>query len=174
IPAAVAPVRTRLARPLPTRRLSPRPRRTPASAGLTSPSTGALLVSPLLDGVRALPAQRVQRLLVVHELCARFAPELELLRHEDRLLRARLLAEAAEDAPEHVDVEDRRPALDDIPGLELAGDDVDRLGRAHVLAERARHALRAALVVLHEDGRPAVVVLHLPPLLGVLHRHALP
>src|SRR5581483_6438944 len=65
--------------------------------------------------------------------------------HADRVLRAGLHAEAAEDALAEVDVEALRVLLD--VGVRVLGrDDVDAVGRAHRLAHHARDAAGRAVV----------------------------
>src|SRR6185436_11856998 len=82
-----------------------------------------------------LLAHRVQLVLVEDHLVAALPAELVGLRHEDRLLGADLLAVAAEDAAQHVDVEDLRRLLDRT--VDLARDDRDGARRADELAKRA-------------------------------------
>src|SRR5690606_394996 len=91
----------------------------------------------------------------------------------DRLLRADLLAVAAEDAAELVDLVDQR---EPVPLLVLPGDELDAVRRADLRTEPAGDALRAAEFVGQHPVRaapprrdpPAVVAADL----RVLHRHA--
>ena len=72
----------------------------------------ALLLVPLEDPVLHDPAQFEEPLLVVDEFCAGVAREGVVLPQEDRLLGTDLLAEAAVDAAEHVDLEPLGALLD--------------------------------------------------------------
>src|SRR4249920_1634982 len=85
-----------------------------------------------------------QHFLVVVEIAAPLAVVLEHARLDDRVDRAALLAEAAEDALGQVDVVARGPAR---AVVALLGLDRDRERRAHRLAELARDAALLAVRV---------------------------
>src|SRR5512145_3268108 len=89
--------------------------------------------------------------------------------HPDRVARARLDAQTAEDAPEHVDVEPHRVLLDRRVGR-LPRDDRDALRRARRGATVARYAAGAPVRALHPPVPPAKPGGHPPPDLGVLDR----
>src|SRR5262245_46446520 len=63
------------------------------------------LFPPLLDLIDVRSAQREQLLLVIDHLLAALARQRIIALQEDRLLWTHLLAKAAEDATEHIDVE---------------------------------------------------------------------
>src|SRR5262245_38855035 len=93
---------------------------------------------------------REQHRLRVDEALARVVRELVLGAGPDRLDRARLLAEAAEDAPQHVDLEVLRVALaerDRVLRVVLLRPDVDRLRRARRGAQVAADAALEAVLV---------------------------
>src|SRR5690606_38572452 len=134
-------------------------------------------VGALGRGLAALPlaADRADQhvLLAVDEVLVAVVGELELVAEDDRAGGARLLAEAAEDAAEHVDLVDLRVALPRrhrVRRVVLGGLDVDRVGRAGGGAERTPDALLEARV-----GVPQQVVAAPEPrlqphrLLRVLH-----
>src|SRR5688572_831775 len=122
------------------RRRSQVGRRVPALVGLAGP----------LDPGGELARGLEQLAHVPDEVLATAADDLVLGRHHDRLLRAHLLAVGALDAPEHVDHELLRDALDRAVGL--ARQDVDRARGADELAEAARHAARTPVLAHHEHG----------------------
>src|SRR5262249_22327103 len=98
--------------------------------------------------------------------------ELEMIRKEDRLLGADLLAVAAEDAAQRVQVEALGALLD--VRRDLARLDRDRLRRTDELAELTGHALDPAVLILDEHRQPPEPRRELGPFLGVLERHFLP
>src|SRR6266576_3706234 len=118
------------------------------------------LVLPLPDAALHA-AEREKFLLVVNHLLASQATERVVLEQEDRFLRADLLAIAAEDAAEHVDLEFPGHLLGVGPvgvARHRAGRcDANRLRRADELAKLARDALGVAVLVLHEIRRAAIV-----------------
>src|SRR5262249_45611038 len=130
-----------------------------------------LLVRPFLDLVRTGASERQELLLREDHLRPRGRRELEVAGEEDRLLGADLLAVAAHDAAQHVDVEPLRPLLH--VRRELARLDRDRLRRADELAELAGDALRAAVLIRYEHRNPAETRREHGALLGVLERHLL-
>src|ERR1017187_5684024 len=133
-------------------------------------------VFPLLDAAMDA-AQREEFFLVVNHLRAACAGERIILLQENGLLRPDFLAEAAEDAAEHVDLEFERHLL----GVRTVGqgtgragrNNFDRLGWADEFAKLARDALGVAFLIAHEIWRPAVAFGHNPLFLGILHRHLL-
>ena len=134
-------------------------------------------VFPFLDSIVVDAAQGEEFFLVVDHFLAAPSGERVVLHQEDRLLRTDLLAIAAEDAAEHVDLEFPGHLLSVWPvgGLVVRSgrDDPDRLGWADEFAELAGNALRVALLVPHQVGRPAVAFGHDPLLFRILHRHFL-
>src|SRR5262245_55300046 len=97
-----------------------------------------------LGPLRHLPLRVVleQPRLVVDALLARVGRRQELRREADRVARTRLLAVAAVDAPEHVDLERLRPPLAVAPlGGRRLGLDVDAQRRARAHAEETGDAL---------------------------------
>mmetsp|Transcript_63821 Transcript_63821/g.168641 ORF Transcript_63821/g.168641 Transcript_63821/m.168641 type:complete len:276 (-) Transcript_63821:25-852(-) len=109
-------------------------------------------------------------LLVVQQLLVGLCGVLKIGTLDDRVDRARLLAEAAEDALGHVDVVARRATGAVIPDLGL---DRDRLGRADGLAQLARDTPLLAggvapqRVLSTEAGADGAL------LVGVVQRHLL-
>src|SRR4051812_24198993 len=98
-------------------------------------------------------AQLVELLLVVYHLRARDAGDRIVFAQEDRLFGTNLLAHAAVDAADHVDVELLGSLLDlGEPGL--TGDffrfDGDRTRRADELTELTRDTTLAAVFVGHQ------------------------
>src|SRR6185503_736878 len=128
--------------------------------------------------IRGVPQRRYrmglrgQPLQIVDEAVARVLRVLVVHAHVDRLFRAHLLAVAAEDAAEFVDLVNQRVAM---ALFVLAGDELDAVGGTDLRAQPARHALRASLLVgEHPVGaapargqRPVLGRL----LLRILHRH---
>ena len=92
-----------------------------------------------------------QAVLGVDGLLAGAEVEVVLVAHDDGLLRADILAEAAVDAAEHVDLEGLGVALLGIGGF--AGLHADRQWRAGAGAQAAGDAALLAML-LHEDGPP--------------------
>src|SRR5512135_672255 len=89
--------------------------------------------------------------------------------HPDGVARARFHAHAAEDAPEHIDVEPDRVLLHARVGR-LPCHDRDALRRARRRAAEARHAPGSPVLPLHQPMSPPEPGRHLPPHLGVLDR----
>ena len=122
--------------------------------------------------------QGQQLLLVVNHLSPAQPGERVVALEENGLLRTDFLTEAAEDAPEHVDLEflGHLLRIATVGGLSLGAGrrDLDGLGRTHEFAKLARDALGVALLILHEIGRAAITLGHDPFLLGILHRDRLP
>src|SRR5206468_2542252 len=131
--------------------------------------SGARQARPLFDRIVPGPAHLQESLLVVDHLLTAETDRRVFRGQKNRLLRADLLAVAAHDAAQHVDVEDPRPLLD--ARVDLLRLDVDRLRRADILTQEAGHAFDPALVVAHQRRQAAVVLRDLPPLFRVLHRH---
>src|SRR6478752_7443125 len=92
-----------------------------------------------------------QPLEVVDEPLAAVLRVLVVPTDVDRFLRAHLLAVAAEDAAELVDLEHERVA---VPLLVLAGHELDAVGRADARAEAAGDALRLAVLRREHAMRP--------------------
>src|SRR5262249_49850100 len=93
--------------------------------------------------------------------------------HPDRVLRAGVDAEAAEDAAQHVDVEDDRVLF--VGDLRvLAGDDRDAFGRAGLLAHVAGHALEGPILPGLQDVAAAEAAGVVALGLGVLDRRQPP
>src|SRR5581483_5229530 len=130
-----------------------------AEAGVDFPVPGYLLLIAVADGQ--------QHRLGVVEVAALLAVVLEDARLDDRIDRAGLLAEAAEDALRQVDVIARRAARAVGP---LVRFDVDGERRAHRLAELAGDAALFAVGIAPERMQPAETRAHRRLLLGELHR----
>src|SRR6266550_62853 len=115
---------------------------------------------------------RAQPLEIVHEAIARVLGVLVVHAHVDRFLGADLLAVAAEDAAELVDLVDERVA---IALLVLPRHQLDAVGGADLRAEPARDALGPSLLVGEHAVRPAPPGGDRPVLaaffFGVRHRH---
>ena len=86
-------------------------------------------------------------LLVIDQVRSAFGRELRSLRHNDRILRARLDAHPAENAAKHVDLEPVWIFLSIRPGR-LGSFDRDAIGWTGGCAHIARNALRPALIIL--------------------------
>ena len=98
--------------------------------------------------------RREELLLRVDHRAPRLARELEEGRHGDRVRRARLDAQPAEDAPEHVDLVDGGVPLagrDRVLRVVLGPPHEDRVGRTRARAQLAADALLQAVVVAVED-----------------------
>src|SRR5918996_1499365 len=118
----------------------------------------------------ALPpvAVREQALLVVKQLGARLGRKLEVRALDDRVDRAGLLAHAAVDALDHVDVVAGGP-----PGAVRArlGFDGDRLRRADRLAQLARDAALLAVGIAPERMLAAKARAERSLLVRIVQRH---
>src|SRR5262249_36063474 len=120
---------------------------------------GGFLLVPLEVLIRQRAAELVEPGLVVHHLLPRVAAHGILVLQEDRLLGAHLLAHAAVDAAEHVDLEFPRRLLDVIgrrARRNLARRDPNRLRRTDEFTKLTRDALLAAVRILHQ-GRHAAI-----------------
>src|SRR6187401_2506033 len=117
-----------------------------------------------------LVADRQQHFLGVVEVAALLAVVLEHARLDDRVDRAALLAEAAEDALREVDVVARRPARAVVADVAL---DRDRQRRADRLAQLAGDAALLAVLVAAQRVQAAKARAERSLLLGILHRHLL-
>ena len=131
---------------------------------------------PLLHA-RVNAAEGEEFFFVVNHFRAARAGERIIFLQEDRFFRADFLAEAAEDAPKHVDLEFLRHLLRVRTIRELprrtGRRDLDGLGRTDKFAKLAAHAFGAAFLILHKIRRAAIALRHDPFLLGILHRHFL-
>src|SRR2546425_1393757 len=138
-------------------------------------------IDSLALGVGGVPQGRdrvglgAEAFQIVHEAIARILGVLVVHAHVDGLFGADLLAVAAEDAAELVDLVNQRIP---VALLILAGDQLDAVGGADLRAQAARHALGPALLVGKHAVRAAPATGNRPvrraPLLGVLHRHLRP
>ena len=118
--------------------------------------------------VYGLPrAVRQQLLLVVDHRGAGGRNGVELLGQLDGVAGAGLLAHAAVDAAQHVDLKGLRTLVPVIPGR-LLGDDVDTDGRADGLAHEAGDAFLPSEVIDLQPVFAAETRPHLFALLGVL------
>src|SRR5262249_23360318 len=126
----------------------------PPSAALLRRLLAVVLVAQEFQAALQQVLGHEQALLVVVHRGAVVGGELHLAAHHDRLLGAGLLAQAAEHAARHVDVERLRVALD-ARARELARHDADAIGRARELAQAARDTLGLAVVELHEHRHAA-------------------
>src|SRR3989442_1270836 len=115
-------------------------------------------IDSLALGIRGVPQRRdrvglrAQALQVVHEPVARVLGVLVVDAHVDGFLGADLLAIAAEDAAELVDLVDQGVA---VALLVLARHQLDAVGGADLRAQAARYALRAPLLVGQHAVRAA-------------------
>jgi hypothetical protein len=139
---------------------------------LAHPQAGAGLQKlwPLLG---RLAQRQEQPLLAVHEVVPVVRRQLELLAHEDGVLRTGLFAEAAEDAPEHMDLVHLGiafPMGDPLLVGVLGGLDVDRVGRAGDGAQLAPYAALQPVLVLDQDVPAAIAGRQGQPLFRVRHR----
>src|SRR6266567_3769948 len=124
-----------------------------------------------VGGVRVAVAHREQHFLGVVEVAALLAVVLEDARLDDRVHRAGLLAQAAEDALGEVDVVARGAARS--VGA-LLGLDRDRERGAHRLAQLAGDAALLAVRVAAQRVQPPEARAHRRLLLGELHRDLAP
>src|SRR5256886_10450850 len=135
-------------------------------------------VFPFLNAVVVDATQGEQFFFVVNHLFAAGAGERIVFHQENRLLRTNLLAIAAEDAAEHVDLKFFRHLL----RVRAVGDrpfrawrnDFDSLGRADKFAELAGDALGVAFLVARQVRRSAIALRHDRFLFRILHRRFLP
>src|SRR5581483_10125876 len=117
-----------------------------SACALAGFSSGAvILVAQKIQPCPELRLRHQQIGFVPKRAASRVAGDLDLPAHHDRLLRTGLLAQAAEHASRHVDIEHLGVAFDLIGGL--GGVNRDAGGRAGPFAQPACHA--ALLAVFH-------------------------
>jgi hypothetical protein len=109
---------------------------------------------------------RAQALEVVDEAIARVFGVLVVHADVNRLFRTHLLAVAAEDATEFVDLVDQRVA---VPLVVFAGYQLDAVADRSATAGRAWRVLLVVSMRFRATGRRSSILAAL--LLGILHRH---
>src|SRR3982074_2353924 len=99
----------------------------------------------------------------MHHLFARKAGDGVIFAQINRLFRANLLAHAAKNAADHVDIEFLRILLDlakPIGRWNLARRDLDGAWRTNEFAKLARDATHSAVLIADERGRAAIIFRH--------------
>src|SRR6266516_5905133 len=151
-------------------RITAKNQKTPAS-NMDRSAVGGVRGAVAGDLLLVAVAHREQHFLGVVEVSALLAVVLEDARLDDRIHRAGLLAQAAEDAFGEIDVVARGAARS--VGA-LLGLDRDRERRAHGLAQLAGDAALLAVRVAAQGVQPAEARAHRRLLLRKLHRDLAP
>src|SRR5580765_2839654 len=132
------------------------------------------LLLPFLDAVVVDAAEGQEFFFIVSHLFTSSSGERVILHQEDRFFRTNLLAIAAENAAEHVNLKFPWDLLRIRPvggrAVWARRNNPDRLGRTDKFTELAGDTLGVSVLILYQVGRAPITLGHDPFLLGILHR----
>src|ERR1700719_3533092 len=139
----------------------------------------SLLLVPFQNDAMHYSADLEQFVFVVHHLFARESGDGVVLAQKNRLLGTNLLAHAAENAADHVDIEFLWVFFnlgEPISRWNFAGNDFDGARRTNEFTELTSHAAHTAIRITYKCWRSAIIFwqLRVPLFFRVLHGHFRP